>query len=54
MALQPVNAPIVMYRGHDHHSGHDIEIGAFYEALRQRALMEGTSARTIFEEEARM
>jgi len=42
-----------MYCGHDHHYGHDIEIGAFNEALRQRALVEGTSARTIFEEARR-
>lgn len=42
-----------MYSGHDHHCGHDIETGAFNAALRQRALVEGTSARTIFEEEAR-
>ncbi|KAF0747935.1 Uncharacterized protein FWK35_00029765 [Aphis craccivora] len=53
MPLYPINAPIVIYSGHNHHYGHDIEIGAFNEALRQRALVEGTSARTIFEEEAR-
>jgi len=53
MPLYPINAPIVMYSGHDHHCGHDIETGAFNAALRQRALVEGTSARTIFEEEDR-
>jgi len=53
MPLYPINAPIVMYSEHDHHYGHDIETGAFNEALRQRVLVERTSARTIFEEEAR-
>ncbi|XP_060864520.1 uncharacterized protein LOC132940793 [Metopolophium dirhodum] len=31
MSLYPVNAPIVMYCGHDHHYGLDIEIGAFIQ-----------------------
>ena len=54
MLLQPDNAPIMVYHQHNHHQGHDIEIGAFLETLRQRGSAEGTSARTIFEEQARM
>lgn len=41
-----------MYQPHNH-VGRDIEIGAFYNAMRRRALTEGTPARTILEEEAR-
>jgi len=47
MLLQPDNAPIMVYHQHNHHQGHDIEIGAFLETLRQRGSAEGTSARTI-------
>jgi len=52
MSIFPENSPIVMYQPHNHHVGHDIEIGAFYDAMKQRALTEGKPARTILEEES--
>jgi len=53
MSLFPENSPIIVYQPPNHLVGDDIEIGAFYDAMRQRALTEGTPARTILEEEAR-
>eukprot|EP00102_Acyrthosiphon_pisum_P022039 XP_016659249.1 PREDICTED: uncharacterized protein LOC107883553 [Acyrthosiphon pisum] len=53
MSIFPENSPIVVYQPHNHHVGHDIEIGAFYDAMRRRALTEGTPARIILEEEAK-
>ncbi|XP_022174119.1 uncharacterized protein LOC111036416 [Myzus persicae] len=37
MPLYLINAPNVMYSGHGHHYGHNIEICALNEAVRQRA-----------------
>ena len=53
MSIFPENSPIVVYQPHNHLVGPEIEIGAFYDAMRRRALTEGTPAQTILEEEAR-
>lgn len=53
MALVPENAHIVLYQLHNHRPGHDIELGQFLQNLRDRAVVEGVSARAIYEESAR-
>lgn len=51
MSILSGNGPkIVVYQPHNHPLGHDIEIGEFYDAMRQYALIEGTPAQTIPEE----
>ncbi|CAI6359249.1 unnamed protein product [Macrosiphum euphorbiae] len=53
MALEPENDPIIMYSGHNHRPGHDVEIGNFLDTLRSRAAAESTPPRIIYEEESR-
>jgi len=53
MALEPENASIIMYSGHNHRPGHDVEIGNFLTTLRSRGAAESTSPRIIYEEESR-
>lgn len=53
MLLVPDNAPILVNNAHNHGSGNTIEVGEFLQNLRDRAVVEGISARAIFEETAR-
>jgi len=53
MALKPENAPIIMYSGHNHRPGHDVEIGNFLATLRSRGAAESKPPRVIYEEESR-
>ncbi|KAL5239156.1 hypothetical protein ACI65C_006566 [Semiaphis heraclei] len=42
MALEPENAPIIMYSGHNHRTGHNVEIGNFLATLRSRGAAESS------------